>query len=229
MLEMHTECVAIKGSRETTVDLPSPKHSLTVRAHCVNRIVFWKSKLWALCTLCRPTWENHTSQVWCLHTLGCQRDLFVYLVLRGTLWTLNTAYKHRIRFTHVQVVFLATCVQSAFYSPSKAKHLHHNRRIWALPRDVWTCTQPNMCMTSKFTLDPLLDKMPWKFAAPDPKRWFWGPCWASARHLHGSRRSHSHLPEADLQNSTGVTTLFSLFQSENICFDFLELGLCQTT
>lgn len=126
-------------------------------------------------------------------------------------------------------MFLANCAQSVFYSPSKAKHLHHNRRIWALASDVWICTHPNMCITSKFTFDPLLDKMLWKFAAPDLRIWFWGLWWASARHLHRYRNSHSHLPEADLQNSTGVTTLFPLFQSDNICFDFLELGLRQTT
>lgn len=151
---------------------------------------FW---LWTFCTLCRPTLENRTSQV-CLHTVGCQRDLFLYLVLRGTLWTLNTAYKHQIKFTHVKVMFLAKCTQSVFYSPSKAKHLHHNRRIWALASDVWICTHPNMCITSKFTFNPLLDKMLWKFAAPELRIWFWGPCWASARHLHRYRNSHSHLP-----------------------------------
>lgn len=94
-----------------------------------------------LCTLRRLTLEPHIATMMFAHA-GLPKRLALDLVLRGPLWTLNTTYKHQIRFTHVKVMFLATSAQAVFFFPSKAKHLHHNRRIWPLWR-------PNMYTTSK--------------------------------------------------------------------------------
>lgn len=230
--EIHTECESPSKIVEKyqltcqTSSIPWPLVPTVITEGCFETFkVLTLNTLYALQT---NTGEPHITSMMFAHG-GLPKRFVPVLGLEGDFMDLNTAYKHQIKFTHVKVMFLATCAQSVFYSPSKAKHLHHNRHIWALASDVWICTHPNMCITSKFTFDPLLDKMLWKFAAPDLRIWFWGLWWASVRHLHRYRNSHSHLPEADLQHSTGVTTLFPLFQSDNICFDFLELGLRQTT
>lgn len=56
-----------------------------------------------------------------------------------------------------KVLFPATHVQAVFlFLPLQTKHLHHNRRIRTLCRDVQTCTHPRTCRTSKLAVGPLL-------------------------------------------------------------------------
>lgn len=64
------------------------------------------------------TGEPHITSMMFAHA-GLQKRLVLYLVPRGTLWTLKSTYKYQIWFTHVKVMFLATYVQAVFFILSR--------------------------------------------------------------------------------------------------------------
>lgn len=100
----------------------------------------------ALYTVQTDTEEPHNTSMMSAHGVLPKRFVPVLGFGGGTWWTLNTVYKYQIRFTHVEVMFLATCVALPlfFSSATKAKHLRQCRRICALPSDAQICSRPNV-------------------------------------------------------------------------------------
>lgn len=114
--------VTIKEPGEMPVDLPNLKRSLTTRAHRISTDSHFRNfqSLNALHAPQTDRGEANIASMMFAHA-GLPKRLVLYLVLRGTLWTLITTYKHQTRFTHVKVMFLATCAQAVFFLPGQSQ------------------------------------------------------------------------------------------------------------